>query len=108
MVTTINNNPFEEVKFVTPFSPSSPSLELKQCPSGLPNIVLNSGLHSTDVFLENKNFYAMDILLSTPCPYEEHNHPSLLISKLFRRMVVDAFIYHKFYNSRSATVALIL
>ena len=80
-------DPFEEVKFVTPFSPSSPSLELKQCPSGLLNVVLNSGLHSIDVFLENKNFYAMDTLLSTPCPYEDHNHPSLLVSNIFRRMV---------------------
>jgi hypothetical protein len=49
-----NNDPLKEVKFVTPFVPSSPSLELKQCPSGHPNIVFNSGLHSTNVFPENK------------------------------------------------------
>jgi hypothetical protein len=66
-----NNDPFEEVKFVTPFVPSSPSLELEQCPPGHPNDILNSGLHSTDVFLRNRNFYAIDMLLSTPCPYED-------------------------------------
>jgi hypothetical protein len=32
-----NNDPFEEVKFITPFIPSSASLELKQCPPGHPN-----------------------------------------------------------------------
>ena len=46
-----NHNPFEEVKFISPFvSPklayeteqsSSPSLEPKPCPIGHPNIVLN-------------------------------------------------------------------
>ena len=97
-----NYDPFKEVKFISLFiSPNlayetertpSQSLETKPCPSSNPN----------------KNFCAMDMLLSTPCPYEEHNHPSLLISKLFRRMVVDAFIYHKHCKSRSSTVVLTL
>ena len=56
-----NNNPFREVKFVTSFVPLSPSLELKTCPSGHPNIVFNSGLDSIDASLENKNSHAMDI-----------------------------------------------
>ena len=117
-----NHNPFEKVKFISPFiSPklayeteqsSSRSLEPKLCPSGHQNVLLDSGRDSMMflhvISLENENFYAMDMLLSTPCPYEEHNHPSLLVSKLFRRMVVNAFIYHKIYNSCSATVALIL
>ena len=102
-----NYDPFEEVKFITPFIPSSPSLELKQCPSSHPNVVLNSGLHSVDIFLENRNFYAMDMLLSTPCPYEEQNHPSLLVCKLFGRMVVDAYVYHKYCKSRGCIVVLI-
>jgi hypothetical protein len=51
-----NNGPFAKVKFVTPFVPPSPLLELKHHPSSHPNGVLNSGLHSTDVFLRNKNF----------------------------------------------------
>jgi hypothetical protein len=103
-----NNDLFEEVKFITPFIPPSPSLELKQCPSSHPNVVLNSGLHSTDEFLENRNFYAMDMLLSSPCSYEEHNHLSLLVCKLFGRMVVDAYIYHKYCKSRGCIVVLTL
>jgi hypothetical protein len=35
------------------------------------------------------------ITLSTPCPYEDSNLLIILVSKLFRRMVVDAYIYHK-------------
>ena len=34
-----NNDMFEEVKFVAPFVPSSPSLKHKPCPSGHKNIV---------------------------------------------------------------------
>jgi hypothetical protein len=45
-----------------------------------------------DISLENKNFGAMDILLSTTCSYEDHNHLLVLVYKLFRRMVMDAFI----------------
>ena len=48
------------------------------------------------------------IVLSDACYYEEDNHPSLLISKLSRRMVVDAFIYHKYCKSRRGTVVLTL
>ena len=48
------------------------------------------------------------VVLSAACCYEEDNHASLLISKLFRRMVVDVFIYHKFSKSHSSTVVLTL
>ena len=61
-----NNDPFEEVKFVTQFIPSSPLLELKQCPSGHPNVVINDGQNPTLILhgksLRNENSYAMDIL----------------------------------------------
>ena len=87
-----NHNLSEEVKFVTPFVSLLPSLEHKQCPSGHPNIVLKNGLQSTNVFLENKNLCTIDILFSPTCPYEDHNHLSILIFKLLKRMVVDAFI----------------
>ena len=113
-----NHDPFKEVKFISPFvssklayeneQPSPPSLKPKQCPSGHPNVVLNRGQDSTDVSLENENFFAMDMLLSTPCPYEEHNHPSLLVCKLFGRMVVDAYVYHKYCKSRGCTLVLTL
>jgi hypothetical protein len=103
-----NNDPFEEVKFVTLFVPPSPSFKLKQCPSGHPNVVFNSDLHSTDVFLENKSCCAMDILLSATCFYKDHNHLLVLVYKLFRRMVVDAYVYHKYCRSRRYTVLLTL
>ena len=57
----LNNDPFREVKFVTPFVPLSPSLELKTCSFGHPNIIFNSGLQSIDASRENKNSHAMDI-----------------------------------------------
>ena len=50
----------------------------------------------------------MDILLSDTCSYEDANHLLILISKLFRRMVVDAFVYHKYCKSHSCIVALTL
>jgi hypothetical protein len=103
-----NNDLFEEVKFVTPFVPSSPSLELKQCPPSHPNGVLSSGLHSTDVFLGNINFYAMDLLLCAPCLNKDPNHLLILVSKLFRRMVVDAYVYHKYCKSHGCVVVLTL
>ena len=37
-----NNDPFEEVKFITPFISPSPSLEPKPCPSGHQDVVLDS------------------------------------------------------------------
>jgi hypothetical protein len=92
--------------------PSSPSLEPKPCPSSHQNVVLDRGRDSTlflyDIFLENKNFCAMDIVLSTTCSYEDHNHSSILVYKLFRRMVVDAFVYHKYYKSHGCIVVLTL
>jgi hypothetical protein len=48
------------------------------------------------------------VLLQTTCPYEDHNHLLILVCKLFKRMVVDAFIYHKYCKSYSGTVALTL
>ena len=94
-----NHNPFKEVKFVTPFVSGSPSLEHKPCPSAHQNIVLDGGRDSTlilnDIFLKSKNFYAMDILFSPTCPYEDHNHLSILVFKLFKRMVVDAYCRYR-------------
>ena len=116
-----NHNPFEEVKFISPFvSPklayeteqsSSPSLEPKPCPIGHPNIVLN-GQDSTlivhDVSFKKGNSCAMDIVLSTACNYKDPNHLSILVSKLFKRMVVDAFVNHKYCKSHSSTMVLTL
>ena len=141
-----DHNPFEEVKFVTPFISPSPSLELKTSPSGHPNIVFNSGLDSIVAPLANKNSHVMDIhetptleykrrdstnehesltfetphvscpiskypesvSLSITCFYEGHNHLSLLIYKLFGRMVADAYVYHKYCKSHGCNVVLTL
>ena len=40
--------------------------------------------------------------------YKDHNHLLILISKLFRRMVVDAYVYHKYCKFRSSTMVLTL
>jgi len=48
------------------------------------------------------------ITLSATRLYEDHNHLLVLVFKLFRRMVVDAFIYHKYYKSRSGIIVLTL
>ena len=48
------------------------------------------------------------ISLSTTCFHEDHNHISILVCKLFRRMVVDALIYHKYCKSYIFIVALTL
>ena len=44
------------------------------------------------------------ILLKTTSSDEDPNLLLLLVSKLFRRMVVDAFIYHKYYKSHNGIV----
>ena len=150
-----NHDPFEEVKFISPFishrfpcetgRPLSPSFGPKPCPSGHQNVILDSGRESTKI-LHNENSCAMDILetptleskrrdsinehesftfetprvscslskspefvsLSTQCFYEDHNHLLILVSKLFKMMVVDAFVYHKYCKSQSCTMALTL
>jgi len=77
-----NHDPFEEVKFTSPFiSPkasshpcetkclSSPSLEPKTCPSGHPNVVLDNDRDSTfilyDISIEKENFCATNICVAS-------------------------------------------
>jgi hypothetical protein len=102
-----NNNPFEEVKFISLFvSPklsyetkcsSLLTLEPKLCPSSHQNIVHDSGRDSTlilhDISLENEHFCAMDILLSTRSFHDDHNLLLIFIRKLFKMMVVDVYVY---------------
>jgi hypothetical protein len=35
--------------------------------------------------------------------YEDYNHLKVLVCKIFRRLVVDAFVYHKVCKSRGFT-----
>ena len=92
--------------------PLSPSLEPEPCPSDHQDVVLDSSQHSTlillDVSFKKGNFYAMDITLKTTCNYEDPNHLSILVSKLFKRMVVDGFVYHKYCKTCSCIMILTL
>ena len=88
-----NHEPFNEVKLISPFvspklaceieRPSLPSLKPKPCPSGHQNVVLDKGRDSMSILhavsFEKQNFYAMDILLSTECSYEDHNLLLILV-----------------------------
>jgi hypothetical protein len=42
-------------------------------------------------------------MLCATSTYEDYNHLDVLISKVFRRLVIDVFIYHKFSKSRGCT-----
>jgi hypothetical protein len=61
-------------------------------------------LHFSCSLVESPEF----VVLSTTCNYEDPNHLSLLVYKLSRRMVVDAYIYHKYCKSRGCTMVLSL
>ena len=130
-----NHDLFEKVKFISPFVSHScemehpaPSLELKQRPFGQPNSYATDisktptlETEENDSTIEHESFSSETphvscsrlespefIVLSAACCYEEDNHPSLLVSKLFRRMAVDVFVYHKHCKFHSSTVVLTL
>jgi hypothetical protein len=48
------------------------------------------------------------VVLSTTYSYIDHNHLLILVRKLFKRMVVDAYVYHKYCRSRGCIVVLTL
>ena len=52
--------------------------------------------------------YPEFVSLSITCFYEGHNHLSLLVYKLFGRMVADAYVYHKYCKSHRCTMILTL
>ena len=45
------------------------------------------------------------IFPSTNCTYESCNHPVFLFYQILKRMVVDAFVYHKYSKARSGLSA---
>ena len=45
-------------------------------------------------------------MLSAPRTHEKCNHPKAFSCKIFRRVVVDAFVYRKHYRFCGCTVAL--
>jgi hypothetical protein len=140
-----NHNPFEQVRFISPFvSPklacetkcaSSPSLEPEPCPSGYLNIILGKeNFCAMDMpkapTLETKKNSANEhenfsfeiphvlcslsksptfVLLSTSYTHENHNLLLLLlVHKLLRNMVVDAYVCHKYCRSYGCIVVLTL
>ena len=114
-----NNDPFEEVKFLSPFisskfayeaeRPSPTSLEPKSCPSGQ-NLCALDNLGAPTLELKKNDStnkhegYSSEtpgiscsllefpelITLSATRFYKDHNR--LLVYKLFGRMVVDAYV----------------
>jgi hypothetical protein len=46
--------------------------------------------------------------LSTQSTHQNYNHLMVLLCKKFRRMVVDAYVHHKYCRSRECIVALTL
>jgi hypothetical protein len=58
--------------------------------------------HVSCSLLESLEF----ILLKTTCSYEDPNHLIILVHKLFRRMIVDSYVYNKYCKFCSSTVVL--
>jgi hypothetical protein len=52
--------------------------------------------------------YPEFVSLSITCFYEGHNHLLILVYKLFKRMLMDAYIYHKYCKSHGCTMVLTL
>ena len=130
-----NQDLVEEVKFISWFishpsedeHPSSPSLAFEPCPSGQ-NLCAMDNLRARTLELkkndstnshEGSSFETHRIscshlespeliTLSATHFYEDHNHLLVLVYKLFRRMVVDAYVYHKHCKSRGCVVILTL
>ena len=48
------------------------------------------------------------VLLSTTCTHKNCNLHVILVQKLFRKMVVDANVYHRYCKSRGCTMVLTL
>ena len=113
---------FEEVKFISPLvsprlsseteHPPSPSLEPKPCPSGQNLCAMDNlgaptlELKKNDSTNEHEGFSFETprvscsllespelIMLSATCFYEDHDHLLVLVHKLFRTLVVDAYVY---------------
>ena len=130
-----NNDPFKEMKFLSLFvsskfayeneCPSSTSLEPKSCPSGQNLYAIDNlgapilELKKNDSINKHEGFSFETpsiscsllespelIMLSATCFYKDHNR--LLVYKLFGRMVVDAYVYHKYSKSHRCVVVLTL
>ena len=115
--------------------PSSPSPEFEPCPPGQHDITLEKEnfwamdkLKAPTLKLEMNNstnehesfsfefprvscslLESLELItVSATCFYEDYNHLLAPVYKLFRRMVVDAYVFHKYCKSRSSTTVLTL
>ena len=66
--------------------------------------------HETIIFKISYSFNATPEsgMLSAPCTHEDNNHLMVLFCKIFRRLVVDVYVYRKHCRFRGCTVALTL
>ena len=83
----------------------APSLESKEKDS-----TDEHGSFTLDIPLEPCSFNASPEsgMLSASCTHKESNHSKVFSYKIFRRVVVDAFVYRKHCKFRGCTVALTL
>jgi hypothetical protein len=115
--------------------PSSPSPKLEPCPSSQHDITLEKEnlwamdkletstleLKMNDSTNEHESpsfefprvscslLASLELItLSATCFYKDPNLLSILVCELFKRMVVDAFVYHKYYRSHGSIVVLTL
>ena len=47
-------------------------------------------------------------MLSAPCTHEDYNQLKVLFGKIFRKLIVDVYVYRKHYRFRGCTMALTL
>lgn len=113
--------------------PPSPSSEFKPCPSGpmfhiesleeenfcamdlsqtlQPKIENSTNEQETFEFSQDSwphKESLESIAPSTTCSHQDHNHLLVLPSKMYRRVVVDAFVYRKHSKFRGSTMTLTL
>ena len=54
------------------------------------------------------NAFLESAMLSAPCTHEDYNHLKTLFCKIFRRLVVDVYVYREHCIFRGCTLALTL
>ena len=66
--------------------------------------------HGTVIFEITCSFKATPEsgMLSAPCTHEDYNHLKVLFYKIFKRLVVDVFVYSKHCRFCGCTMALTL
>ena len=113
--------------------PPSPSSEFKPCPSGLmfhiesleeenfcamdlpqtlePKIENSTNEHETFEFSQDSCPHKESLESISPsatCSHQDRNHLLVLPSKMYKRVVVDDFVYHKHSKFRGSTMSLTL